>query len=142
MVRKLIKGVEAQGRGKAYHRRGLWAIKKKNGGKFPTHAKKEKAAEAPAKKVRPCPLSRIARRRHRQPAAIHPIQHPELLSDRPLRVATLGIACIDKRGARFLRQIPRVSPQETECSWDFGGRRTSIRSSQYRGLVELAKVAD
>jgi hypothetical protein len=29
--------------------RGLWAIKKKNGGKFPVHAKKE-AAPAPASK--------------------------------------------------------------------------------------------
>ncbi len=51
MVKELARGITAHGRSKAYHRRGLWAIKKKNDGKFPVHAKKEKAAE-PAAKVR------------------------------------------------------------------------------------------
>ncbi len=51
MVMELARGITAQGRSKTYHRRGLWAIKKKNGGKFPHHEKKEKPAEA-AKKVR------------------------------------------------------------------------------------------
>ena len=50
---ELVRGIGAQGRSKTYHRRGLWAIKKKHGGKFPHHEKKEKAAE-PAQKVR-CP---------------------------------------------------------------------------------------
>ncbi|KAK3268816.1 60S ribosomal protein L6 [Cymbomonas tetramitiformis] len=47
----LCKGVSAHGRSKSYHRRGLWAIKAKNGGKFPVHAKKaqeaDKATKAP-----------------------------------------------------------------------------------------------
>jgi len=47
----LCKGVGAHGRSKSYHRRGLWAIKAKNGGKFPVHAKKAtetaKATKAP-----------------------------------------------------------------------------------------------
>jgi large subunit ribosomal protein L6e len=30
---------DSQGRSKSYHRRGLWAVKAKNGGKFPTHPK-------------------------------------------------------------------------------------------------------
>lgn len=34
------------------HRSGLWAIKKKNGGKFPTFAKAEKAEAAPVKAPR------------------------------------------------------------------------------------------
>jgi hypothetical protein len=46
---EVARGIGGHSRSKSYHRRGLWAIKKKNGGKFPTHAKKEKAAEAPAK---------------------------------------------------------------------------------------------
>lgn len=50
MVAELVRGIGAQGRSKTYHRRGLWAIKKKHGGKFPHHEKKEKAAE-PAQKV-------------------------------------------------------------------------------------------
>jgi len=50
MVNKeVVRGIGADSRSKAYHRRGLWAIKKKNGGSFPTHTKKEKAAAVPAK---------------------------------------------------------------------------------------------
>mmetsp|Transcript_13538 Transcript_13538/g.28845 ORF Transcript_13538/g.28845 Transcript_13538/m.28845 type:complete len:224 (-) Transcript_13538:174-845(-) len=45
----LSKGIKSQGRAKSYHRRGLWAIKKKNGGKFPVHPKKSAAAPAAAK---------------------------------------------------------------------------------------------
>lgn len=47
-VQEVAKGVSKAGRSKTYHRRGLFAIKKKHGGKFPTHpkqAKKEAAAE-------------------------------------------------------------------------------------------------
>lgn len=40
--KELARGIGSQGRSKAYKRRGLWAIKEKNGGKFPVHAKKEK----------------------------------------------------------------------------------------------------
>ena len=49
---ELHRGIGREGRSKTYKRRGLWAIKKKNGGKFPVHEKKEKAAE-PESKVRP-----------------------------------------------------------------------------------------
>eukprot|EP00270_Netrium_digitus_P020716 TRINITY_DN85_c0_g1_i5.p1 TRINITY_DN85_c0_g1~~TRINITY_DN85_c0_g1_i5.p1 ORF type:complete len:252 (-),score=82.82 TRINITY_DN85_c0_g1_i5:220-975(-) len=42
---QLIRGVERFSRSATYHRRGLWAIKAKNGGKFPSHAKKEKVVE-------------------------------------------------------------------------------------------------
>ena len=46
MVSKdVARGIGSHSRSKSYHRRGLWAIKKKNGGKFPVHAKKEKAEE-------------------------------------------------------------------------------------------------
>eukprot|EP00192_Tetraselmis_astigmatica_P024906 CAMPEP_0117697612 /NCGR_PEP_ID=MMETSP0804-20121206/29330_1 /TAXON_ID=1074897 /ORGANISM="Tetraselmis astigmatica, Strain CCMP880" /LENGTH=38 /DNA_ID= /DNA_START= /DNA_END= /DNA_ORIENTATION= len=37
MVKELCRGVTADSRSKSYHRRGLWAVKKKNGGKFPVH---------------------------------------------------------------------------------------------------------
>jgi len=40
----LSQGIGKHGRAKSYHRRGLWAIKKKNGGKFPVHPKKGAAA--------------------------------------------------------------------------------------------------
>lgn len=41
----LIRGVGKFSRSKMYHKRGLWAIKAKNGGAFPRHDKKP--AEAP-----------------------------------------------------------------------------------------------
>nr|GMD91692.1 60S ribosomal protein L6-like [Ipomoea batatas] len=43
---ELIRGVGKYSRSKIYHRRGLWAIKAKNGGAFPRHDKKPAAAAA------------------------------------------------------------------------------------------------
>ncbi|XP_068342738.1 large ribosomal subunit protein eL6z-like [Pyrus communis] len=45
----LIRGIGKYSRSKMYHKRGLWAIKAKNGGVFPCHEKKP-AADAPAVK--------------------------------------------------------------------------------------------
>ncbi|KAL0326382.1 UNVERIFIED_CONTAM: 60S ribosomal protein L6 [Sesamum radiatum] len=41
---ELIPGVRKVSRSKMYHKRGLWAIKAKNGGKFPHHEKAPAAA--------------------------------------------------------------------------------------------------
>lgn len=49
MVKELAKGVSAQGRSKSYKRRGIFFLKKKNGGEFPTHEKKQKPEQAPTK---------------------------------------------------------------------------------------------
>lgn len=46
---ELARGIGREGRSKTYKRRGLWAIKKKNGGKFPVHEKMEKVAEPEGK---------------------------------------------------------------------------------------------
>ncbi|KAG2444307.1 hypothetical protein HXX76_001064 [Chlamydomonas incerta] len=63
----VARGITAEGRAKTYKRKGLWAIKKKNGGKFPTHAKKAAAKPAEGKAPRfypaddvPKPLSHNA----------------------------------------------------------------------------------
>ncbi|XP_022885643.1 60S ribosomal protein L6-like [Olea europaea var. sylvestris] len=48
---ELIRGVGKYSRSQMYHKRGLWAIKAKNGGKFPTHEKKSVAAEPAAEKA-------------------------------------------------------------------------------------------
>ncbi|KAL2467591.1 60S ribosomal protein L6-3 [Forsythia ovata] len=48
---ELIRGVRKHSRSQMYHKRGLWAIKAKNGGKFPHHEKKAAVAEAVAEKV-------------------------------------------------------------------------------------------
>ncbi|KAJ4850619.1 60S ribosomal protein L6 [Turnera subulata] len=45
----LVRGIGKYSRSKMYHKRGLWAIKAKNGGAFPKHDPKPKAA-APAEK--------------------------------------------------------------------------------------------
>jgi len=45
--KELVRGVGRNGRSKTYHKRGLWAIKAKNGGSFPSHAKAA-APETPA----------------------------------------------------------------------------------------------
>ncbi|PHU18761.1 60S ribosomal protein L6 [Capsicum chinense] len=42
----LINGIGKFSRSKMYHKKGLWAIKKKNGGKLPIHPKKPSAAVA------------------------------------------------------------------------------------------------
>ncbi|KAK1567339.1 hypothetical protein Q3G72_011054 [Acer saccharum] len=47
---ELIRGVGKYSRSKMYHKRGLWAIKAKNGGVFPTHDPKPAAAQTPAAK--------------------------------------------------------------------------------------------
>nr|XP_027088202.1 60S ribosomal protein L6-3-like [Coffea arabica] len=49
----LIRGVGKFSRSKMYHKRGLWAIKAKNGGTFPCHEKKlEEPAPAAVKPVK------------------------------------------------------------------------------------------
>ncbi|CAN1336862.1 60S ribosomal protein L6 [Linum perenne] len=47
---ELIRGVGKYSRSQMYHKRGLWAIKAKNGGVFPKHDPKPKVA-APAEKA-------------------------------------------------------------------------------------------
>lgn len=46
----LIRGVGKFSRSKMYHKRGLWAIKAKNGGVFPKHDLKPAVAEVAAAK--------------------------------------------------------------------------------------------
>ncbi|KAL2520177.1 60S ribosomal protein L6-3 [Forsythia ovata] len=50
---ELIRGVRKHSRSQMYHKRGLWAIKAKNGGKFPTHDKKSVGAEPAAAEKAP-----------------------------------------------------------------------------------------
>ena len=49
MVQELARGISAHGRSKAYKRRGIHFLKKKNNGEFPKHEKKQKTEEAPKK---------------------------------------------------------------------------------------------
>ncbi|KAL9249401.1 Large ribosomal subunit protein eL6-like protein [Drosera capensis] len=48
----LIRGIGKYSRSVMYHKRGLWAIKTKNGGVFPKHEAKKKVEEVEEKKVK------------------------------------------------------------------------------------------
>lgn len=48
-VEELMRGVTKDNRSTSYKRRRLFAVKKKNGGKFPVHAKQEKPVEKASK---------------------------------------------------------------------------------------------
>jgi large subunit ribosomal protein L6e len=47
--KELVRGIGRNGRSKTYHKRGLWAIKAKNGGTFPSHEKAAPAAPPAAR---------------------------------------------------------------------------------------------
>eukprot|EP00884_Botryococcus_braunii_P006230 jgi/Botrbrau1/15608/Bobra.0264s0008.1 len=58
-AREIARGISAEGRSKTYKRRGVWAVKKKNGGKFPTFPKKVKEVAATTKAPRYYPAEDV-----------------------------------------------------------------------------------
>ena len=68
---ELARGIGREGRSKTYKRRGLWAIKKKNGGKFPVHEKKEKPAEPEGKVWHPLTQQQCLGSRNHCPTSAH-----------------------------------------------------------------------
>lgn len=99
----IARGLTAQGRSKTYKRRGLFALKKKNGGKFPTHAKKVKAAEAPAKAPRFYPADDVPK-----PLAVKSVHKPTKLraSITPGTVLILLAGRFKGKRVIFLDQLP------------------------------------
>eukprot|EP00879_Flechtneria_rotunda_P000056 GHRR01000086.1.p1 GENE.GHRR01000086.1~~GHRR01000086.1.p1 ORF type:complete len:224 (+),score=85.66 GHRR01000086.1:31-702(+) len=100
----IAKGVSAHGRSKTYKRRGLWAIKKKNGGKFPTTAKKAPLAEAQQTKApRFYPADDVAK-----PLAHNPVRKPSKLrsSITPGTVLILLAGRFKGKRVIFLGQLP------------------------------------
>lgn len=97
------KGALGTSRSKSYHRRGLWAIKKKNGGKFPTHSKQEKPAAAAAKEPRLYPADDV-----KQPMKRHNTLKPTKLrsSITPGTVLILLAGRFKGKRVVFLRQLP------------------------------------
>jgi len=98
-----VRGIGASGRSKTYHRRGLWAIKKKNGGKFPTHAKQEKAAEAPAKEARLYPADDVPVAKQRR-NTLRPTKLRASIT--PGTVLILLAGRFKGKRVVFLRQLP------------------------------------
>jgi large subunit ribosomal protein L6e len=98
-----VRGIGATGRSKTYHRRGLWAIKQKNGGKFPTHAKQEQAAEAPAKEARLYPADDVSVPKKRQ-NVLRPTKLRASIT--PGTVLILLAGRFKGKRVVFLRQLP------------------------------------
>jgi large subunit ribosomal protein L6e len=90
-------------RSKSYHKRGAWAIKQKNGGKFPTHAKQEKPAPAAAKEPRLYPADDV-----KTPKKRHNTLRPTKLraSITPGTVLILLAGRFKGKRVVFLRQLP------------------------------------
>lgn len=65
MANQLVRGISKVGRGRNYHRRGLWALKQKHGGKFPATAAKAKPAEKEAKPAKFYPPEDVPKPLHK-----------------------------------------------------------------------------
>eukprot|EP00775_Hariotina_reticulata_P008076 gene8076-8271_t len=100
----IANGLSAHGRSKTYKRRGLWAIKKKHGGKFPTTQKKAAEAEAKSTKApRFYPADDVAK-----PLAHNAVRKPTKLrsSITPGTVLILLAGRFKGKRVVFLRQQP------------------------------------
>ena len=100
---ELVRGINKAGRSKRYHNKGLWALKKKNGGKFPVHAKAEKAEAAEPKQPRMYPADDV--KVHSKRAKT--LRAPGLRSSiTPGTVLILLAGRFKGKRVVFLRQLP------------------------------------
>lgn len=101
----IASGLSAAGRSKTYKRRGLWAIKKKHGGKFPTAPKKAEVAEEQQSKKTPrfYPADDVAK-----PLAHNAVRKPTKLrsSITPGTVLILLAGRFKGKRVVFLGQLP------------------------------------
>lgn len=100
---ELSRGINKAGRSKRYHNKGLWAIKQKNGGKFPTHEKAAQAEVVEPKQPRMYPADdeKVHSKRAKK------IQAPGLRSSiTPGTVLILLAGRFKGKRVVFLRQLP------------------------------------
>jgi len=99
----IAKGITAHGRSKTYKRRGLWAIKKKHGGKFPTTPKQKKPEDATTKAPRFYPADDVAK-----PLSVRAVRKPTKLraSITPGTVLILLAGRFKGKRVLFLGQLP------------------------------------
>jgi len=98
----IAKGITAHGRSKTYKRRGLWAIKKKHGGKFPKTAPKPKAAAEEPKAARFYAADDV-----KKPRSTHVVKKPTKLrpSITPGTVLILLAGRFKGKRVVFLKQL-------------------------------------
>jgi large subunit ribosomal protein L6e len=103
LAKQLIPGVSLLGRSKTAKRRGLFFIKKKNGGKFPVHAKKTKAVVAPGRGPRFYPADDVIK-----PLSKNIIRKPTRLRSSlvPGTIVILLAGRFKGKRAVFLKQLP------------------------------------
>lgn len=99
----IARGLSGEGRSKTYKRRGLWAIKKKHGGKFPVHAKPEAAEAAATKGPRFYPADDV-----KKPLSKNVVRKPTKLrsSITPGTVLILLAGRFKGKRVVFLKQLP------------------------------------
>jgi len=98
----LVRGVGRNGRSKTYHKRGLWAIKAKNGGSFPVHQKTEAAAPAAVRAPKFYPADDVPKPLHKNKV----INAPKLRSSiSPGTVLILLAGHFKGKRVVFLKQL-------------------------------------
>ncbi|KAJ4765021.1 60S ribosomal protein L6 [Rhynchospora pubera] len=102
----LVPGIKKFSKSKMYHKRGLWAIKAKNGGKFPTHEAKPAAqpeAAAPEKAPKFYPADDVKKTRSK-PKKQNPTKLRSTITPGTVLILLAG-RFMGKRVV-FLKQLP------------------------------------
>ncbi|KAK8959890.1 60S ribosomal protein L6 [Platanthera guangdongensis] len=99
----LVKGIGQFSRGKMYRKRGLWAIKEKNGGSFPRHEPQKKDEKSPVKPPKYYPADDI-KVSSRAPRKHNPTKLRSSITPGTVLILLAGRF----RGSRvvFLKQLP------------------------------------
>ncbi|KAF3331281.1 60S ribosomal protein L6-2-like protein [Carex littledalei] len=99
----LVPGIKKYSKSKMYHRRGLWAIKAKNGGKFPTHDAKPAAEPVPEKAPKFYPADDVKKTRSK-PKKNNPTKLRSSITPGTVLILLAG-RFMGKRVV-FLKQLP------------------------------------